>query len=89
MNIFDECSGMDTVTERRMAIAMAAQGGTGIIQNMSIKEQAEEGWTTFRKRKVITDPYLSPEHTPQMQNESDGKKYRDFRVPITDGKKGW
>ena len=59
---------MDTVTEHRMAIAMARQGGIGIIhKNMSIQAQAEEVDKVKRSENgVITDPFfLSPEHTLQ------------------------
>ena len=43
LNIPMMSASMDTVTEHRMAIAMARQGGIGIIhKNMSVKEQAEE-----------------------------------------------
>ena len=54
LNIPMMSAGMDTVTEHRMAIAMARQGGIGIIhKNMSIEEQAQEVDTrkTFRKRR--------------------------------------
>jgi IMP dehydrogenase len=83
-------AGMDTVTENRMAIAMARQGGIGVIhKNMSIEEQAEEVDKVKRSENgVITDPfYLSPEHTLQDANDLMAK-YRISGVPITEnGKK--
>ena len=83
-------AGMDTVTENRMAIAMARQGGIGVIhKNMSIEEQAGEVDKVKRSEYgVITDPfYLSPEHTLQDANELMAK-YRISGVPITiNGKK--
>ena len=82
-------AGMDTVTEHRMAIAMARQGGIGIIhKNMSIKEQADEVDKVKRSENgVITDPFsLSPEHTLRDADELMGK-FRISGVPITEGKK--
>ncbi|MGL6202316.1 MAG: IMP dehydrogenase [Lachnospiraceae bacterium] len=89
LNIPMMSAGMDTVTEHRMAIAMARQGGIGIIhKNMSIEMQAEEVDKVKRSENgVITDPfYLSPEHTLQDANELMAK-YRISGVPITEGKK--
>jgi len=89
LNIPLMSAGMDTVTENRMAIAMARQGGIGVIhKNMSIEEQAEEVDKVKRSENgVITDPfYLSPEHTLQDANELMAK-YRISGVPITVGKK--
>ena len=82
-------AGMDTVTEHRMAIAMARQGGIGIIhKNMSIEAQAEEVDKVKRSEHgVITDPfYLSPEHTLQDADELMAK-FRISGVPITEDKK--
>ena len=82
-------AGMDTVTEHRMAIAMARQGGIGVIhKNMSIEEQAEEVDKVKRSENgVISDPfYLSPEHTLADANALMAK-IRISGVPITeDGK---
>lgn len=89
LNIPLMSAGMDTVTEHRMAIAMARQGGIGVIhKNMSITQQAEEVDKVKRSENgVITDPfYLSPEHTLFDANELMGK-YRISGVPITEGKK--
>ena len=80
---------MDTVTEHRMAIAMARQGGIGIIhKNMSIQAQADEVDKVKRSENgVITDPfYLSPEHTLKDADELMAK-FRISGVPITEGKK--
>ena len=89
LNIPLMSAGMDTVTEHRMAIAMARQGGIGIIhKNMSIEAQAEEVDKVKRSENgVITDPfYLSPEHTLRDADELMGK-FRISGVPITEGRK--
>ena len=89
LNIPMMSAGMDTVTEHRMAIAMARQGGIGVIhKNMSIEAQAEEVDRVKRSENgVITDPfYLSPEHTLEDANNLMAK-FRISGVPITEGKK--
>ena len=89
LNIPMMSAGMDTVTEHRMAIAMARQGGIGIIhKNMTIEEQAEEVDKVKRSENgVITDPfYLSPEHTLADANDLMAK-FRISGVPITEGRK--
>ena len=89
LNIPMMSAGMDTVTEHRMAIAMARQGGIGVIhKNMSIEAQAEEVDKVKRSENgVITDPfYLSPEHTLADANDLMAK-FRISGVPITEGKK--
>ena len=89
LNIPMMSAGMDTVTEYRMAIAMARQGGIGIIhKNMSIEAQADEVDKVKRSENgVITDPfYLSPEHTLEDANDLMAK-FHISGVPITEGKK--
>lgn len=89
LNIPMMSAGMDTVTEYRMAIAMARQGGIGIIhKNMSIETQADEVDKVKRSENgVITDPfYLSPEHTLEDANNLMAK-FHISGVPITEGKK--
>ena len=89
LNIPMMSAGMDTVTEHRMAIAMARQGGIGIIhKNMSIEAQADEVDKVKRSENgVITDPFfLSPEHTLEDANNLMAK-FRISGVPITENKK--
>ncbi len=89
LNIPLMSASMDTVTEHRMAIAMARQGGIGMIhKNMSIEQQAEEVDMVKRSENgVITDPFsLSPDHTVGDANDL-MRKYRISGVPITVGKK--
>jgi IMP dehydrogenase len=77
-------AGMDTVTEVEMAIAMARQGGLGIIhKNMSIEQQAEQVDKVKRSESgVITDPFfLTPEHQVYDAEHLMGK-YRISGVPI-------
>ena len=89
LNIPMMSAGMDTVTEHRMAIAMARQGGIGIIhKNMSIEAQAEEVDKVKRSENgVITDPFsLTAEHTLADADSLMGK-FRISGVPITEGKR--
>ncbi|HKM20714.1 MAG TPA: IMP dehydrogenase [Lachnospiraceae bacterium] len=89
LNIPMMSAGMDTVTEHRMAIAMARQGGIGIIhKNMSAEAQAEEVDKVKRSENgVITDPFsLSPEHTLADADDL-MSKFRISGVPITEGRK--
>ena len=89
LNIPMMSAGMDTVTEHRMAIAMARQGGIGVIhKNMSIEAQADEVDKVKRSENgVISNPfYLSPNHTLKDADELMGK-YRISGVPITEGRR--
>ncbi|MBO6111548.1 MAG: IMP dehydrogenase [Lachnospiraceae bacterium] len=89
LNIPMMSAGMDTVTESRMAIAMARQGGIGIIhKNMTIEEQADEVDKVKRSENgVIADPFfLSPEHTLRDADDLMAK-FRISGVPITEGRK--
>ena len=89
LNIPLMSAGMDTVTEHRMAIAMARQGGIGVIhKNMSIQQQAEEVDKVKRSENgVISDPFsLSPEHTLDDADKL-MSKFRISGVPITENGK--
>ncbi len=89
LNIPMMSAGMDTVTEYRMAIAMARQGGIGIIhKNMSIEAQADEVDKVKRSENgVITDPFsLNPDHT-LAEADALMAKFRISGVPITEGRK--
>ena len=80
---------MDTVTDSRLAIAIAREGGMGIIhKNMSIEEQATEVDKVKRSENgVIVDPFfLSPDHHVYDAVEL-MKKYHISGVPITEGSK--
>lgn len=82
-------AGMDTVTETRMAIAVAREGGIGIIhKNVTVEEQARMVDQVKRSEHgVITDPfYLAPNN--KVQDALDiMEHYRISGVPITEGKK--
>jgi IMP dehydrogenase len=87
LNIPVMSAGMDTVTEAKMAIAIAREGGIGIIhKNMSIEEQAREVDKVKRSEHgIISDPfYLTPEHTITDADILMGR-YRISGVPIVDG----
>lgn len=89
LNIPLMSAGMDTVTESRLAIAIAREGGIGIIhKNMSIAEQADEVDKVKRcEHGVIVDPFfLSPHHTIQDANDLMAK-YKISGVPIVDESK--
>lgn len=89
LNIPIMTAAMDTVTESSMAIAIAREGGIGIIhKNMSIEEQASEVDKVKRSEHgVIVDPFfLSPENT--LQDAEDlMAKYKISGVPITENDK--
>ncbi|MDE6107941.1 MAG: IMP dehydrogenase [Oscillospiraceae bacterium] len=89
LNIPLMSAAMDTVTESQMAIAIAREGGIGIIhKNMSIGQQAEQVDMVKRSENgVITNPFfLAPGHTLQ-EAEDLMAKYRISGVPICDNGK--
>lgn len=90
LNIPIMSAAMDTVTECGLAIAIAREGGMGIIhKNMSIQAQADQVDRVKRSEHgVITDPFsLSPDHTIGEADKLMGR-YKISGVPITtqDGK---
>ncbi|UTR16596.1 IMP dehydrogenase [Salipaludibacillus sp. LMS25] len=86
LNIPVVSAGMDTVTEAGMAIAMAREGGLGIIhKNMSIEEQAEQVDRVKRSESgVITNPFHLTEDHQVFDAEHLMGKYRISGVPIAD-----
>ncbi len=89
LNIPMISASMDTVTEHRMAIAMARQGGLGIIhKNMTIDAQADEVDKVKRSENgVITDPFSLPPTATLRDAENLMAKFRISGVPITEGRK--
>ena len=89
LNIPLMTAAMDTVTEARMAIAIAREGGIGVIhKNMSIEAQADQVDRVKRSENgVITNPFfLSPDHTVADADELMGK-YRISGVPVCENGK--
>jgi IMP dehydrogenase len=86
LNIPIISSGMDTVTEARMAIAMAREGGLGVIhKNLTIERQANEIDKVKRSEHgIIVDPiFLAPDNTLQDAHDL-MERYRISGVPITE-----
>ena len=89
LNIPLMSAAMDTVTESAMAIAIAREGGIGVIhKNMTIEAQATEVDKVKRSEHgIITDPfYLSPDHTLEEADKLMGK-YRISGVPVCENGK--
>lgn len=86
LNIPIISAGMDTVTESAMAIAMARQGGLGVIhKNMTIERQADEVRKVKRSESgVIIDPFFLTPGNSVAEAEGLMKKYRISGVPIVD-----
>lgn len=80
---------MDTVTESRMAIAMAREGGLGIIhRNLSVEDQANEVDKVKRSESgMITNPITLPPDLPVGRALEIMEQYRVSGVPITEGEK--
>lgn len=77
---------MDTVTEARMAIAMARQGGIGILQrNLSIEEQSRQAETVKRSEAgMVTDPITCAPTDTLAEVDALCARYRISGVPVTD-----
>ena len=79
-------SAMDTVTEARMAVAMARQGGVGVLhRNLSVEEQAQQVDTVKRSEAgMITDPVTCGPGATIAEVEALCARYRISGVPVTD-----
>ncbi len=80
-------SAMDTVTEARMAVAMARQGGAGVLhRNMSVEEQAQQVDMVKRSEAgMITNPVTCGPDATVADVEELCARYRISGVPVTDG----
>src|SRR5215831_16649212 len=78
---------MDTVTEARMAVAMARQGGAGVLhRNMSVEEQAQQVDMVKRSEAgMITDPVTCGPGATIADVDGLCGRYRISGVPVTDG----
>jgi len=86
LNIPVVSAGMDTVTEVRLAIAIALVGGIGVVhKNLSIDEQALEIDTVKRSQQgIITNPFTLHPENPVQDAEALMARYHASGVPITD-----
>ncbi|MBL6870433.1 MAG: IMP dehydrogenase [Flavobacteriaceae bacterium] len=89
LNIPMISAAMDTVTESKMAIAMAREGGIGVLhKNMTIEEQADKVRQVKRSESgMILDPVTLPETALVADANSNMKQYRIGGIPIVDGDK--
>ncbi|WP_291566198.1 MULTISPECIES: IMP dehydrogenase [unclassified Clostridium] len=89
LNIPLMSAGMDTVTESKMAISMAREGGIGVIhKNMSIEAQANEVDRVKRQENgIITNPISLPKGKIVQDALDLMAKYRISGIPVTEGKK--
>ncbi len=90
LNVPIASAAMDTVTEARMAIALAREGGIGIIhRNLSIEAQADQVEQVKRSESgMIADPLTLPPTATLQEAENMMAKYRISGVPITDSQNG-
>ena len=79
-------SAMDTVTEARMAIAMARQGGIGVLhRNLSVGDQASQVETVKRSEAgMVTDPVTCSPSTTLAEVDDICARYRISGLPVTD-----
>ena len=91
LNIPMMSAAMDTVTESAMAIAMAREGGIGIIhKNMPVERQVEEVIRVKRSENgVITDPFYLAADNTVAEADALMAKYRISGVPICDETRSW
>ena len=91
LNIPLVSAGMDTVTESRMAIAMAREGGIGVIhKNLSIEEQASEVDRVKRSESgVIVDPFYLHPHNSVREAVALMARYRISGVPLWTRIRSW
>ncbi|MBV9670152.1 MAG: IMP dehydrogenase, partial [Acidobacteriales bacterium] len=89
LNIPIISSAMDTVTESRMAIALAQQGGIGIVhRNLAVDEQAQEVDKVKRSESgMIVDPVTISPDQPIAAALAVMSRYKISGVPVTEGKK--